>query len=59
MQLQMKQILGLVQALKTPFTVSADAPESPVENQVWFNLTDLHLYIYIIDTNGPVWVEVN
>lgn len=58
MKLQMKQIAGLAAALKTPFTVSATAPEDPVENEVWFDTDNLALYIYIQDTNGPVWVEV-
>lgn len=59
MKLQMKQIAGLAAALKTPFTVSTTAPVDPVENEVWFDLITLTLYIYIQDTNGPVWVEIH
>lgn len=58
MLLQMKQVLGLASALKTPFTAAVTAPENPVENQVWLDLTNMAVYIYIQDTNGPIWIEV-
>jgi hypothetical protein len=58
MQLQMKQITGLLVALKQPFSVSTEAPENPEINQVWFDPESMAIYIYILDTNGPVWVEI-
>lgn len=58
MKLQIKQVAGLMSALKTPFSVSASAPEDPIENQVWFDPINVTLFIYIVDTNGPVWVEI-
>ena len=59
MQLKIKQIAGLYTALKTPFSFSDTMPENPVEGQVWFDTTSATIYIYIQDTNGPVWVEVS
>lgn len=59
MKLQMKQVAGLMTALKTPFTVSTTAPENPVENQVWFDPDNLTLYIFIVGLSSSVWVEIS
>lgn len=59
MQLQMKQVAGLVTALKAPFTVSETAPSDPVENQIWLDPTTLSLYVFMVGETGSVWVEIN
>ena len=59
MKLHMKQIQGLLEALKKPFTVSETVPQNPIEHQVWFQPSTGDLYVYILDTNGPVWVQVS
>ena len=59
MQVKIKQITGLLSALKTPFEVSDTPPSDPVENQFWIDSTNLIMYLYLIDTNGPIWVEID
>lgn len=56
MLVPIKQIAGLLDALKTPFAVGTTPPENPVINQVWFDGT--YLLIYTQDTNGPVWLHI-
>jgi hypothetical protein len=58
MNLQMKQISGLLTALRTPFTVSETAPENPVENEVWLEPSSLSLFIYMVGENSSAWVEI-
>jgi len=57
MWLPIKQVQGLSTALKTPFTVSEEVPQNPVVNQVWFQPSTTSIFVYLMDTNGPVWVE--
>lgn len=59
MQLQVKQIAGLATALKAPFSVSETAPENPVANQIWLQLSTLALYVFIVGTSSAAWVEIN
>jgi len=57
MKLQLKQIFGLTEALKKPFSVSEVPPQEPIEGQVWFQPSTSAIFVYIQDTNGYVWVE--
>jgi hypothetical protein len=59
MQLQMKQVLGLLTALKMPFTVQATAPQNPVPNEVWLDAATLSLYAYLESESGFSWIELN
>lgn len=59
MKLQMKQVAGLMTALKTPFSVSEAAPQDPVPNQVWLEPTTLTIYVYLVGENSSAWVEIN
>lgn len=58
MQLQMKQITGLIGALKAPFTVSNTLPMNPVQNQVWLNPDTMTLYVYFVGESSSSWVEI-
>lgn len=58
MQLHMKQVAGLVTALKAPFTVSSTAPVNPVENQVWLDPATMSLYVFLVGETSSTWVEI-
>jgi hypothetical protein len=40
------------------YTVSANAPTSPNDGDVWFNETDGSSYIYYVDADSEQWVEI-
>lgn len=58
MQLQMKQVAGLLSAIKAPFSVSTTAPADPVENQIWLDPTSLSLFVYMVGETSSAWVEI-
>ena len=39
-------------------TVSATAPEEPADGDLWFNSSDLAMYIYYTDIDSSQWVQV-
>lgn len=40
------------------YTISATAPASPSEGDVWFNSTNARSYIYYVDVDSSQWVEI-
>ena len=39
-------------------TVSATAPSSPVNGDLWFSSNDGSAYVYYVDANSSQWVEI-
>ena len=39
-------------------TVSAIAPEEPADGDLWFDSSNLSMYIYYNDGNSSQWVQV-
>jgi hypothetical protein len=40
-------------------TVSATAPVSPAEGDIWLNSETLDLFMYIVDGDDELWIQVN
>ena len=58
-KLQIKQVEGLSDALKVPFSVLNTEPVDPVENQVWFNPSNGALSIFLVTEEIGEWIRIN
>lgn len=47
-----------IPGISSTFKVSATAPASPKNGEIWLNSTDGNTYIYYVDTDSAQWIEI-